>query len=106
MYGDTQVVERFARRDADGWGDPLNEDEEADLNRGMIAGISCEWCQEHRSPGHFVVAGRERYAVCSLCWGRAPEYLDLRREGAGHAESVARLCGVGDDRRAELSATS
>jgi hypothetical protein len=56
---------------------------------------ACDWCGEIPSgAGYFVAARDERYAVCPECWGRAPEYLDLRQDGWEHEAAVRRLCGI------------
>ena len=57
----------------------------------------CGWCGERQEgSGYFVASQDERFRVCPICWGRAPDYLDLRREGLTHADALRRVSGGGD----------
>jgi hypothetical protein len=104
MYGQAMAAQRmnaatgrFARQDMDGWGDPLDGEDEQELIAACTArgGGCCDWCHEAKGAGYVVLAECEGYNVCPLCWGRAPTYLVLRREGFGHEAAVALLCGSG-----------
>lgn len=53
----------------------------------------CDWCGESSGSGYFVAVRDQNYRVCSMCWGRAPAYVDFRREGHSHEEARRRLSG-------------
>lgn len=54
----------------------------------------CGWCGERQGgSGYFVASRDERFRVCPICWGRAPDYLDRRREGLAHAEALRQVVG-------------
>jgi len=48
----------------------------------MGGAAACAWCGDAPAgAGYFVAAREERFSACPEYWGRAPEYLDLRRDG-------------------------
>ncbi len=54
---------------------------------------TCDWCEEPSSSGYFVAISDERYGLCPICWGRSPDYVELRREGFSHESAYRKLMG-------------
>jgi len=80
MVEGLDALEGAEHRKADGKAEPVLRKE-------------CDWCGEVSSNGYFVAVRDQNYQVCSICWGRSPDYVDFRREGASHEEACRRLTG-------------
>jgi hypothetical protein len=66
---------------------------ENDRTAAVLGKKECDWCGESSGNGYFVAIREQNYKVCSICWGRAPDYVDFRREGQSHDEARRRLNG-------------
>ena len=66
-------------------GEPANEP-------GEEMTQECDWCGKPCGNEYIVVAEDRCDNVCPLCWGRSPDYLELREEeGLDPAASLDRL---------------
>jgi hypothetical protein len=63
---------------------------EEDTGVGGTGG-ACDWCGQPRG-SEYVVAAQDRCdALCPICWGRSPAYLEWRGEGLTHEAALDRL---------------
>jgi hypothetical protein len=52
---------------------------------------ACDWCGQPRGSGYVVAAPDRCDALCPICWGRSPAYLEWRGEGLTHDAALNRL---------------
>ena len=86
----------FARLDVSDLGPPhdCNSGDSGEDEASSVHGSRpCDWCGNARAGGgeYLVVADKGHYAVCAICWGRSPGYVELRQEGVAHGEALTRL---------------
>ncbi len=65
------------------------DDLDGDLSRQEPG--RCDWCGSSSGNQYLVVAQTQVYAVCPICWGRSPTYLELTQEGVRHEAALTRL---------------
>ena len=85
---------RSGRLDMSGLtGTELSDQEGDDEVEGQAWTVqeACDWCGQPRGSGYVVVAQERCDGVCPICWGRSPDYLELRGEGLAHEAALDRL---------------